>query len=230
MPYRRSYRRGRRPRRSRRVFRRRRFTRRRRGPTRSTGSLTCKQKVLDTSHTIPSGPLPTGLVIKLAFQLEDLEQWGTFSNLFDQYRVNGVKVQLLPVNNTNDATNGGGMFCSSIDLDADSTITTFSAMLQCSNAKTSTWSSAGGLTPYKSIFLKPRIANLINTGTTDAAGNMITSNSLLARGKWIDMADRGKTQMYGLNLGWELNNGNGLVLDQPLTFIYTYYLQFRKVR
>lgn len=215
-------------------YRRRRFYRRKRRvfprTTAHTGSLTCKQKVLDSSIVIPAGGLPNGHVEKLSFELQDLQQWGTFANLFDQYKLNGVKVDILPTNNTNDITNAGGTFVSSIDLDHDSTISTFSDILQCSNAKTSSWSSAGGLTQRKSCYLRPRAQNLINSGNVDATGAPIWTTSLLSRKVWMDMGDRGKTKFHGLILGWDINGGAGLVADQPVNMIITYYLQFRKVR
>jgi len=217
----------RRPFRRRRKFYRKRYYKK---TTRSTGALTCKQKVLDSSVIIPAGGLPTGHVVKLDFELQDLQQYSTFNSLFDQYKLNGVKVELLPTNNTNDITNAGGTFVSSIDLDADSSITTFSDILTCSNAKTSAWSSAGGLTSKKTMFLKPRAANLLYSGNVDAQGNAIYTTSLLTRKQWIDMGDRGKTKFHGLILGWDINGGAGLVADQPINMIITYYLQFRKVR
>lgn len=230
MPFRRR-RFRRRPWRRRRPYRRRRYGRvQRLRTTRSTGIMLCKQKVLHNEYTLPSGPLPTGQVVKLSFQLEDLQQWGTFANLYDQYKLSGVKVNLLPVNNTNDQVNSGGLFVSSIDLDSDATISTFSDVLQCSNAKVSPWSSAGGMTPWKSIFLKPRAANLLNTGTVDATGAPLFSTSLARRQNWMDMGDRGKTKHHGLVLGWDINGGSGLAQPQPLAICITYYLQFRKVR
>lgn len=224
-PYRRPWRRP--------HYRRRRFYRKRRVFPRTsakTGSLTCKQKVLDSSHIIPAGGLPNGHVVKLAFELQDLQQYNTFNSLFDQYKINGIRVDLLATNNTNDITNAGGTFVSSIDLDSDSSITTFSDVLTCSNAKTSAWSAAGGLTPRKSVFLKPRAANLLYSGNVDAQGNAIYTTSLQSRKEWIDMGDRGKTKFHGLILGWDINGGAGLVADQPINMIITYYLQFRKVR
>ncbi len=180
--------------------------------------------------TIPAGPLPTGHVEKLVFELDEVQQYASFSNLFDQYRINAVKVQLLPTSMTNDIQNAGGMFVSSIDLDDDSTITTFSDMLQCSNAKASAWSTAGGMTPYKQLYCKPRVQNLLNSGNVDSTGAPIFTTSLLPRGKWIDMGDRGQTKHYGFNIGWDINGGAGLNSAQQITMIITYYIQFRKVR
>jgi len=233
MPYRKTW--NRRPRRynnkKKTHYRRRRFGRLRRAPvTASTGSLTCKQKVLDTAVAIPAGPLPTGFVSKLIFELDHLQQYSTFSSLFDQYRINAVKIQMLPTANTNDQSNAGGMFVSSIDLDDDTTITTFSDLLQCSNAKASAWSTAGGMTPYKQLYVRPRVQNLLNSGNVDGSGNPIFTTSLLPRGKWIDMGDRGQTKHYGINIGWDINGGLGLNSSQNITIIATYYLQFRKVR
>jgi len=142
-----------------RAFRRHRYKKRnmRRAKTGvKTGHLSVEQKVLSQSITLPSGPSPTGVVEKIKFEIADIPQFATYSALFDQYRLTGVKVTLLPTTNTNDNTNVGGTFIWSIDLDGDTTITTFDDILQCSNSHTSPWSTAGGMTPYKKMFVRPR--------------------------------------------------------------------------
>ncbi len=203
----------------------------RRGTSVRTGFLNVQQKELDTSFALEAGPQPTGIIKRYSFQAANLAQWATFASLFDQYRINGIKMTFLPTTATPDAdvVNPSGTFATSIDLDGDNQITTFPQLLECSNTKTSAWSSQGGLTPYKTVFLRPRAHDALIT-SLDATGQPATfSAGLASRKQWIDVSDRGLTQHYGLNVGWYFGLG-ALNADQELNVIITYYMQFRKVR
>jgi len=192
-----------------------------------TGHLSVEQKVLSQDITLPSGPLPTGYVQKLKFEIAEIPQFSTYSALFDQYRLTGVKVTLLPTTNTNDTANVGGSFIWSIDLDGDTTITTFDDILQCSNSHTSPWSSTGGMTPYKKIFVRPRTRDAL---VRDICNNVpVLSTALGDAGQWIDLGDRGMTEHFGINIGWYFGNAQ-LNAPQELNMITTYYIKFRKVR
>lgn len=192
-----------------------------------TGFLKVEQKVLSQDITLPSGPAPTGIVEKLKFEIADIPQFSTYSSLFDQYRLTGVKVILLPTTNTNDTANVGGSFIYSIDLDGDTSITTFDDILQCSNSHTSPWSSTGGMTPYKKMFVRPRTRDAL---VKDICNNVPTFSTALGDSKqWIDLGDRGTTEHFGLNIGWYFGNAQ-LNAPQELNMITTYYIQFRKVR
>ncbi len=196
-----------------------------------TGFLNVQQKELDTSFVLEAQPTPTGVIKKYNFQAANLTQWSTFASLFDQYRINGIKMTFLPTTAASDATvtNPGATFAWSVDLDGDNQITTFPELLECSNAHTSAWTSQGGLTPYKKIFLRPRAHDALIT-SLDATGQPATfSNGLAARKQWIDVSDRGLTTHYGLNVGWYFGNET-INFDQHLNVIITYYMQFRKVR
>lgn len=208
--------------------RRRKFMRK--GTSVRTGFLSVQQKVLDTSFSLPGGPSPTGIIKKYEFKASDIYQWPNISLLFDQYRINGVKLTFLPTTYSAPTQNQSGTFASSIDLDGDNTITTFPQLLQCSNTKTSPWSGTGGLTPYKSIFLRPRAHDAMIT-ELDATGQPASfSNGLANRKQWIDISDRGNTTHYGLNVGWYFGASGLLNEPQELQVIITYYVQFRKVR
>lgn len=212
-----------------RAWRRRKYAKR--GTSVRTGFLNVQQKYLDTSFKLAAGPHPTGIIKKYDFYAAQLAQWSTFASLFDQYRINGVKLTFLPTTAVPDGSvlNPGGTFATSIDLDGDNIITTFPQLLECANTKTTAWSSAGGLTPYKKVFLRPRAHDALIT-SLDATGQPATfSNALASRKQWIDVSDRGLTQHYGLNVGWYFGLG-ALAADQELNVIITYYIQFRKVR
>lgn len=202
--------------------------RRRAGTSVKTGYLKVIQKVLD-QVIIPAGPHPTGVVQQHKFEISVIPQILTYSALFDQYRLNAVKMTFLPTTSTNDQANQGGTFISSIDLDGDTTITTFDDILQCSNSKTSPWSTAGGMTPYKSIYLKPRNRDAL-VRDVDPVTNVPTfSTTLGPRNAWIDLGDRGLTEHFGLHTGWFFG-GTTLNVPQELNIITTYYIEFRKVR
>ncbi len=213
----------------RRAMKRRRKKYVKRGTSVRTGFLDVQQKVLDTSVTLPAGPHPTGYIQKFSFKASDLAQWNTFASLFDQYRINGVKLTFLPTTNTDDTVNVGATFATSIDLDGDNSITTFDQLLECANTKTSAWSSAGGLTPYKKVFLRPRCHDAMITDLNAQGQPNTFSAGLASRKQWLDISDRGNTIHYGLNVGWYFGNAN-LGADQDLNVVITYYIQFRKVR
>ncbi len=195
-----------------------------------TGFLDVQQKVIDTSFELPAGPQPTGIIKKYDYQASEIAQWTTFASLFDQYRINGIKMTFLPTTNTNDQNNAGGTFAHSVDLDGDNTITTFDQLLQCANTKTSAWSMAGGMTPYKKVFLRPRAHDAMITDLDNTGQPVSFSQGLANRRQWIDISDRGTTKHYGLNVGWYFGNNATLANPQEMNVIVTYYIQFRKVR
>lgn len=224
MPFKRKYK----PRKYRKPYQKRKY-RSQKTSTR-TGYLSVQQKVLNTGFEIPAGNYPTGLIEKLDFQANECPQWNTYAALFDQYRITGVKVTLLPTSNQPGVANTAGTFASSIDLDGDNNITTFDQVLQCSNTRTSPWSSSGGLTPYKKIFLRPRFQNAIVRTMDVAEGQPLKYAMTLGNAKqWIDVADGGLTKHHGLNLAWYFGAEQVSNL-QLINMIVTYYIQFRKVR
>lgn len=196
-----------------------------------TGHLSIQQKVLSTTTSFAAGNYPTGIIEKYSFTAAATPQWNTLSTLFDQYRINGIKMTFLPTTNSPNSTtvNPSATFATSVDLDGDNNITTFDELLQCSNCRTSAWSAQGGLTPYKSVYFKPRTTDIIGK-TFDATGQPTTfSNALGDRKQWIDVSDRGQTPHYGLNVGWYFGDAT-VLFEQNLNIVITYYIQFRKVR
>ena len=194
-----------------------------------TGFLSVQQKVLDTSMELEAGAWPNGIVKTMDFKASQVAQFPTYAALFDQYRINAVKVTLLPTTNAPGSTNPAATFASSVDLDGGTVTTTFDQILQCSNARTSPWSSMGGLTPYKSIYLKPRTADALITAVNPAGQPTAFSVGLGNRSQWLDVADNGDTVHHGLHLGWYFGLATVSAL-QGLNVVITYYLQFRKVR
>ncbi len=196
-----------------------------------TGFLNVQQKELDTSFVLEAQNAPNGVIKKYKFQAANLSQWSTLASLFDQYRINGIKMTFLPTTAASNATvnNPAATFAWSIDLDGDNQISTFPELLECSNCHTSAWTSQGGLTPYKKIFLRPRAHDAMITSLDNTGQPASFSVGLASRKQWLDVSDRGLTDHFGVNVGWYFGN-EVINQDQNLNVIITYYLQFRKVR
>lgn len=207
--------------------RRRRYARR--GTSIRTGFLDVQQKQLRTDFVIPAGNYPTGEIKKWNFKGADLTQWATFSSLFDQYRISGIKMTFLPVTNTADTSNQGGTFAYSVDLDGDGLVQTMPQLLECSNSHTRPWSSAGGLRPFQTVSFAPRVHDAVITSIGVDGQPTSFSSGLANRKQWLDISDRGTTIHYGLITGWYFGNDQ-LNNDMHFNIVITYYMQFRKVR
>lgn len=197
-------------------------------PTNRTGFLSVVQKEY-FSYTIPAGPLPNGFVEQLSFNIASLPNFAEYDRLFDQYRIVGVAGQLTPHTNTNDTINPGQSYIQSIDLDGGP-ITTYDQILACSNAKQSAWNTAGGMVPTKKWFVKPRFKNNILADPGGAGVPPTYAQTLGNRKAWVDIADGGNTEHYGINFGWRTASPVGLNQPQVVNCNLTFYLQFRKVR
>lgn len=187
--------------------------------TRKTGYLKTVQKVF-TSIQIPI--ILANSVQTIAFDISTLPNLPELTRLFDQYRITGVKLQMVQTSNTADTTNPGMVFGSSINLDGGAVPASFDALLQRSNTKVTPWCSNGGSLARRTIFLRPRYANEIyRAGVTSAT-------ALGDQKSWLDcqFAD---IPHYGLDFGW--NNGVGaLNIPANVSITISYYLEFRKVK
>lgn len=201
-------------------------------PTNKTGFLSLRQKEFLT-YVIPAGPLANGHIEQLSFNINSLPNFAALARLFDQYRIVAVAGSLTPHTNTDDTINPGQSYIQSVDLDGGKLIN-YDSILQCSNAKQSPWTTAGGMKPYKKFFLKPRYLNTIIVDPGDPAAvppvPPVYSQALANRKSWIDLADNGMTQHYGMNFGWRTASPVGLNVEQTVNVAITFYLQFRKVR
>lgn len=211
---------------------RRRYRRYRKPASARTGSLTVRQKEFSTiTLGDPTQPfpqaIPTGMYHKITFDIENIPNIMEYQRLFDQYRICAVSFTLTPTTNTDDATQPGFTFASSIDLDGGGLIPqTIPQMLARANVKTSPFASNGGMTPYKKIYLKPRWANLLVNDVS--GGTVATARGFGSRKMWLDMAYPG-IEHHGLDLMW-FNSLNRINAPMYVDVITTYYLQFRKVR
>ncbi|AXH75401.1 MAG: capsid protein [Cressdnaviricota sp.] len=200
--------------------------------TQKTGFLSIRQKEF-LSYTIPAGPLPNGFVRQLSFNIQSLPNFAALNRLFDQYRIFAVAGSLTPHTNTDDTINPGQSYIQSIDLDGGP-VANYDTILQCANAKQSPWCTAGGMVPMKKFFLRPRFLNTIVVDPGDPAAvppvPPTYSQTLGNRKAWIDLADNGLTEHYGMNFGWRTASPVGLNVEQTVNVALTFYLQFRKVR
>lgn len=192
--------------------------------TKRTGFLSIQQKDFFT-YTIPAGPLPNGHIQQLTFNIANLPNFAELSRLFDQYRICAVAGTLTPHTNTNDTINPGQSYIQSVDLDGG-LVTQYDQILACSNAKQSSWVTAGGMVPKKSWYCRPRFLNNI----LQTIAPPVYSQTLGKPKAWIDLSDAGLTTHYGMNFGWRTASPVGLNVEQVVNCNITYYLQFRKVR
>lgn len=193
-----------------------------------TGYLPMVQKDLTESFQIPAGPYPNGYIKQFKFSIENIQNLAEVTRLFDQYRIRAVSVRLMPQSNTNDTVNPSMTFCSSIDLDGGG-VANFDALIACSNAKTSNWSSAGGNIAGKTIYLKPRFRNV---HVVDPTTVPVTYGQNIGRkNAWLDLADGGTTDHFGLNVGFLPGSATAtLGFAVWVNVIITYYIEFRKIR
>ena len=192
-----------------------------------TGFLSIVQKDMSKSFELPAGSYPSGFIQRMIFNISNVVNLNELRRLFDQYRIRAVSVKLMGQSNTNDTVNPALTYASSIDLDGG-TVSTWNDLLACSNCKVGNWSNAGGNISTKSHYLKPRWRN---THVIDPTTTPITyGNTMGSRSQWIDLADQGETDHYGLNVGFLTPPGVNMGFAQDVSVITTYYIQFRKVR
>lgn len=162
------------------------------------------------------------------FTLASLPQFTEFTALYDQYKIVGVKVKLMPVFNSYDPTSvvtvgavpktaACPYITTVVDFDGV-TATAQSGYNQYSNAKTR-------------LFDKPVTVYIPYPGIKD--NDTVTSANVVMRGKWID------TTKFAVN-----HNGLGVSLTYPFDYrastgsilpvtvqpVVTYYLKMKNVR
>jgi len=200
-------------------------------PTKRTGFLPIKQKTLEKSFVIPAGAHPNGYPIQFAFNIKNLQNLPALARLFDQYRICGVSIKMFPQTNTNDTINQSLTLGTSIDLDGGA-LTTWNELIQCSNTKITNWSSAGGAVAHRAIYLQPRYRSVHVVDPTTAP--VTFGYNMGSKKRWLDLADNGETDHYGLNCIWlppfDSAGDRTLNADVSVTVVETYYVQFRKLR
>lgn len=158
------------------------------------------------------------------FSLSSVPNYTEFTNLYDQYRINGVKVTLLPRGNTAEITASSGASTvfqgqstgvfSVIDYDDTAVLSSIQQACEYQNMKMTR------ATQQHSRYLKPRF-NLLSitnqgTGATGASQN--------TRG-WLD-CDYINVPHYGVKWAFQQNVNYNLTYDVKID----YYLAFKNVR
>jgi len=126
-------------------------------------------------------PTNAGIPVDMAFALADLAQKASWEAIFDQYRIDDVKVHVIPVYNVVDAhssaspNNGCPPSVIVLDYDDSTSLATFAAGLEYDNAQI--------ITPYQGcvINVKPKITPAVY------AGGVFTGYEV-KESDWIDVA------------------------------------------
>jgi len=192
----------------------------------NTGYLSVKHKVATGVYTVPAQTWPdttgTGQPVNTSiFQIVDLPNLGSYSKLFDQFRLTGVNVKFSNVSNPMATQNDGYNFITSTDLDGN-VIGSIGEMLQCTNTKRVRVKEGSTII---NRFIRPRIRNVIEGAAPPTNSTAFQIGST----RWCDLASPA-IPFYGLN--WAPTGVPGEVLnnDSNWNIDITYYVQFRKLR
>jgi len=147
----------------------------------------------------------------LYFQINNLDQIGTFAPLFDQYRIDAIEACFFPnTSSTTAATNAPGLLYITPDYDDANAVTAISQVREYADCIMHTPTSA----PF-SLILKPRAALAAYSGTFTSYANMADM--------WID-CNSSTVQHYGLKYAWEESSATFAI-----EVVFYYYLSFRMV-
>lgn len=196
--------------------------------SRSTGFLSTKQKT-ESYVVIPSGTLPGGgHGVGFSFSLADIPQAVTFQKLFDQYRITGVALRMVPMTSTGVTVNPSVRMLSYVDLDDANAPSLYSDVIQRSNVKDRTI-VAGQARPMNA-FLRPRWLNAAYATSVVPGGG--TGYTLGKRSTWIDTVDD-QVPHFGMKYFFNTTNNatpGGLSVPINLLYTITYYIQFRGLK
>lgn len=158
----------------------------------------------------------------LQFQLDDINQYTRWQSIFDQYRINAVKVRFwIPRSAAPGTTyNDPFIFHTSIDLDSqDNSPGNEEQMLERANCKSFIFTTGGNNPQTVSRYVKPRTAGVVyREGVTAAYG-------LGNRHDWLDMKYP-DIPHYGIV--WFAAFPSGLSTAIKVRVDCTYWIQFRK--
>lgn len=150
----------------------------------------------------------------LNFKISQLPQFNEFTVLYDQYKINGVKLEIVP---QFDSANVGAIGTNVVsqnflinDYDDSTVPTTMDTLLQNQTVKRSS------STRIMKHYIRPCVAQQIfNTGITSTYG---------ARRGFVD-CNNADTEHYGVKIGWGSNP-----VAQRYGLKMTFYLAFKNVR
>lgn len=152
------------------------------------------------------------------FSLNGVPSVTDFTSLYDQYKINGVKVEFIPdINNVQQsATPGGpimGMLHTAIDYNSASTPSSLNQILQYPNLRSTR------MTRIHKRYFRPRVAMTVYDGAV--ANGYGTS----ARSQWLD-CQYPDIPHYGLLVWLDATSPTSIQFNMKVT----YYLAFRQAR
>lgn len=155
-----------------------------------------------------------------SFSLADLPDYAEFTNLYDSYRINMVKVSFIPLSNVTVSSSTG----------ASTALTAYSNRLFSAIDKTDAQAvvSMDDLRQYSTVKWSPngRIhKRLIYPKLTSEVGS--SAGKYIVRGKpWCSMSSAPNTEYYGLKWGLE----GSQIATQAYRVEATYYLEFKNAK
>lgn len=149
----------------------------------------------------------------IQFTLGQVPNVSEFTNLFDCYRINGVKVKLMPRANSSEIGTNQGMIklFSAIDYDDATVPTAITELMQYENLKTTASNRD------HSRYFKPKIAKTVFQTALASGYSQGTG--------WLD-CDNTSVPHYGLKLALQQLPAGAQSFDCQIT----YYLAFKQVR
>lgn len=182
--------------------------------------------------TAAAPAIPAYYPFSLGFCLNDIPDPTEFTNLWDQYRLTGVKIKILPVNigSENPSESGaasyltnGGFLHMAPDYDDMTLPTSSEAGINELRSKTGykvrNLSSQRGL----SIYLRPSTTGAVYNGS------VLSSYAQNSRAIWMDSAARDQIY-YGLKGMIEVVQQGGVAANHIFKVEACYYFQFKNVR
>jgi len=212
-------------RRPRRMMRKRRIVRRKRAAQQvHSFKRTCKLD--NVSASITAGGVASGISLAYQFTLDSLPNHTEFTNLYDLYKINGIKLSFVPtaseyINSTTSsvvAQNGFQRFNSVIDYDDTSVPVNENELLQYATLKTTPG------TRTHSRYFKPRILQTVE----EIVGATLGSSS--SAPKWISTLSPSVEHMGVKIFVPPPVSGSGIGAAITYTVYATYYLQCRNTK
>lgn len=192
------------------------------------------QEIVDLTQSTGQGWLVStggGIAKTFEFKLSDLNDNSDFTNLFKYYKINAVRVQMYFSNSITSQDepsrfpNSQLFICT--DINQNGIITGSDSMLTYLDSQTAK-KTIGVTTQRKPIdmLMRMKIANEIYESGTQTAYT-------LKNPAWIDTAESGVPH-FGMNMLIERVDGQALTTGftnpQYVRFIYTYYIECKKVQ
>lgn len=149
-----------------------------------------------------------------SFRLQDLVNYTEFTSLFDQYRINAIKIKFIPqvqqIYSDPTVQKNSGIFYHAVDYDEANVPASVDDLLQYENLRVE-----NPLSVF-TLYFKPHVANALYAGAFTAYGNTQ---------QWID-SNSPDVQHYGHKYCWTQT----VAADLNLIPVATFYLAFRKVK